>query len=255
MNFFHFQPSKYQKSFSCFLREKALLCLHNLELTEAEMKKYLVIIMAACCLLSGCSMAAQVPQPTAEAPAASAVVVEPLPATINMGNLDNRSLAVSIDKGDIYLDDTGAMRIKFTVYTYDLYDMVDIAALKEGDSISILGEDVAVLSLERGDRGNVIINGGLDVGGHELRTDESGVFYEVGYNDAKSYYAIGEADFSVSPDFVFTDGFDFDNPPVTYYAGDLLTENNGIFHHFVPHNTKIIIENGQIIAMERVYMP
>jgi len=219
------------------------------------MKKYLVIIMAACCLLSGCGMVAHAPQATEEVPAASAVVVNPLPVALDMGTLNNCTVSVSIDKGNIYMDDTGTMRIMFTVYTYDLYDMVDIAALKEGDSINILGENVELSSIERRDNGNVIINGGLDVGGHELRTDESGVFYEVGYNDTKSYYAIGEADFGVSPDFVFTDGFDFDNPPVTYYAGDLLTENNGIFHHFVPHNTKIVIENGEIIAMERVYMP
>lgn len=219
------------------------------------MKKYFAIIIAASCLLSGCGVVSQAPQPTVEAPAAGTVVVNPLPATLDMAGLNNCTVPVSIDKGSIYPDDSGTMRIRFTVYNYDLYDMVDIAALKVGDSINILGENVELSSIERDDEGNVVINGGLDVGGHELRTDGSGVFYEVGYNDAKSYYAIGEADFGVSPDFVFTDGFDFDNPPVSYYADDLLTENNGIFHHFVPHNTKIVIENGEITAMERVYMP
>lgn len=219
------------------------------------MKKYLVIIMAACCLLSGCAAGETASRPAPETPAAAAVVVSPLPATIRMENLADCTVAVSIDAGDIYLDDTGVMRMNFTVYDYELYDMVDIAALKEGDSIVLRGETVQVSSIERSENGSVIINGGLDVGGHQLSTDNSGVFYETGYNDAKSWYAVGEASFKVSPDFVFTDGSDLDNPPATYYAGDFLTEGSGIFYHFVPSNTKIVIEGGEIITMERVYIP
>lgn len=226
------------------------------------MKKYLVIIMAACCLLSGCGLNGQEAQ-SAEAAQSSIeavrddnfAVVKPLPATTDMAGLGNCTVAVSIDKGNIYRDDSGKVQIRFTVYDYDLYDMVDIAALKIGDSITILGGDIAVVSLERDDSGRLIINGGLDVGGYELRTDGTGVYYQVGYNDAKSYYPIGEAVFGVASDFVFTDGIDFDGPPATYSAQELLAEDSGIFFHFVPYNTKLVIENGTIIAMERVYMP
>lgn len=40
-----------------------------------------------------------------------AVTVSPLPCTIDMNALDNCTLAVSFEKGDAYVDDTGAMRL------------------------------------------------------------------------------------------------------------------------------------------------
>jgi len=226
------------------------------------MKKYLLILLAACCLLGGCGVNGQPVQPP-EAPESvqdalppeASARISPLPAAVDMAALGNCTVPVSIDEHGIYTDGSGKIMIQFTVYSYELYDMVDIAALKEGDIISHRGEDIVVSSVSRSDSGRVSINGGLDVGGYELYTDESGVYYFVGYNDAKAYYAIGEAVFGVAEDFVFTDGMDFDNPPVSYTAPQLLDKNSGIFFHFVPHNTKLTVENGAITALERVYMP
>ena len=226
------------------------------------MKKYLLIMLAACCLLGGCGINAQPVQPP-EAPESvqdalppeASARISPLPTAVDMAALGNCTVPVSIDEHGIYTDGSGKIMIQFTVYSYELYDMVDIAALKEGDIISHRGEDIVVSSVSRSDSGRVSINGGLDVGGYELYTDESGVYYFVGYNDAKAYYAIGEAVFGVAEDFVFTDGMDFDNPPVSYTAPQLLDKNSGIFFHFVPHNTKLTVENGAITALERIYMP
>lgn len=181
-------------------------------------------------------------------------VVSPLPSYIDINNLDNCTLAVSLEQGDAYVDDTGAMQMDVTVYAYDLYDMVDIAALKEGDTIIIRGEEVTVTSLERIERG-VLINGGLDENGYELRTDEATVWYEVGYSDIKSYYEVGKATIRISADMNFYDTSDLDKGEVVYYPGDFLTDNAGIMYHFVPHNTSIVIEDGMIIEMYRRYMP
>ena len=155
----------------------------------------------------------------------------------------------------LVVDDSGAMQMKVTVYTYDLYDMVDIATLQAGDTIHINGQDVLVDSLEQDDNGYVAINGGLDNGGYELRHEDSGVFFEIGYSDVKSYYAIGEATLKVSPDFLFTDSSDLDKGDVTYYPGDFLTKDAGIVYYFTPHNTTITIQDGYIISMNRVYTP
>ena len=38
-------------------------------------------------------------------------------------------------------------------------------------------------------------------------------------------------------------------------CSDFLVENSGIDYNFNPHNTSIIIQDGQIIAMNRVYVP
>ena len=185
---------------------------------------------------------------------AANVVVSPLPTYIDMDNLDNCTLAVSLEQGDAYVDNTGAMQMNVTVYDYDLYDMVDIATLKEGDTIIIRGEEVKVTSLERTAMG-LLINGGLDENGYELRTDETTVWYETGYSDVKSYYEVGKATIRVSADMNFYDNSDLDKGEVVYYPGDFLTDKAGIIYHFIPHNTRIVIEDGKIIEMYRNYMP
>ena len=85
-------------------------------------------------------------------------IISPLPVTIDINNLDNCTVAVSLEQGDAYVDDTGAMQMDVIVYTYDLYDMVDIASLKEGDVIVIREQEVKITSLERNEKG-LLING------------------------------------------------------------------------------------------------
>jgi len=190
-----------------------------------------------------------------ESPAPAAKTVSPLPVTIDMNNLDNCTIAVSFEQGDFFTDDAGAIQLKVKVYTYDLYDIVDIAMLAPGDTILLRGEEVLITSLVRTDTGAVQINGGLDVGGYELITNDHTVFFETGYSDVKSYYELGEATLPVSADFIFTDKSDLDNEPVTYYPGDFLTDEADIFYHFVPNSTTITIQDSQVIKMERVYVP
>ena len=240
------------------------------------MKKLLVLLMI-CCMCTACGTkeeAAEVPEQvvdavedeeevteevveevTEEAEVSEGAKISPLPTTIDMNALDNCTLAVSFEEGDAYVDDTGAMQLDVTVYTYDLYDMVDIANLKEGDTIVIQGNEVAVETVETLESGLVFINGGMENGGYDLWHNDSGVYFEHGYNDAKSYYPLGEATFKVSADFEFVDSSDLDKGEVTYYPGDFLTDNAGILYHFVPNNTSIVVEGGQIIQMTRIYTP
>ena len=62
--------------------------------------------------------------------------------------------------------------------------MVDMAALNEGDTIVIRGQEVKITSIERNERG-ILINGGLDNGGYDFGTDDTTVWYECGYSDSK----------------------------------------------------------------------
>ena len=237
------------------------------------MRKLLVLLMI-CCMCTACGLkeeAAEVPEQAVEVAeekeeVTEAAVVEeaettastkimPLPTTIDMNALDNCTLAVSFEEGDAYVDDTGAMQLDVTVYTYDLYDMVDIANLKEGDIIVVQGNEVVVESLETLESGLVFINGGMENGGYDLWHNDSGVYFEHGYNDVKSYYALGEATIRVSADFEFVDSSDLDKGEVTYYPGDFLTSDAGIVYFFTPNNTSIVVEDGQIIQMTRIYTP
>ena len=60
-------------------------------------------------------------------------IINPLPDT-TMENLTDAILSVSLNEGDAYVDDNGRMQMDLKIYTYDMYDMVDIADLKVGQS-------------------------------------------------------------------------------------------------------------------------
>jgi hypothetical protein len=145
------------------------------------------------------------------------------------------------------------MEISLTVYDYDVYDMVDIAQLAVGDTIVVDGKDVVVISREDKD-GFVTINGGLEQGGVDLTSDDSGVYYAVGMDDAKSYHELGRITVPVAEGFVLTDNSDPDHPDETYAAEDLsnLAEDAP---GFVAGNTLATIEHGELTVLARSFMP
>lgn len=183
----------------------------------------------------------------------NAAVIYPLPDT-TLENLNDAILSVSLEEGDAYVDDTGIMRMDVKIYSYDKYDMVDIAMLKTGDVLVTNAGEVAVTSLEYGEDGTVFVNGGLYEDGFNLVTDDSGLFYECGYNDSKNWYEIGQATIRVSTDFEYHDTSDLELGEVVYYPGSFLI-GEVTDYDFTPYNTTIRIENGQIVEMHRVYVP
>ena len=177
----------------------------------------------------------------------------PLPDA-TMENLTDAILSVSLDEGNAYVDDQGRMQMDLKIYTYDKYDMVDIAHLKVGDIVVRHSGEVKVLSKEQNEAGTIYINGGFENGGFDLVTDDCGIFYESGLNDAKNWYEIGEATLRVSVDFK---GIDHANPAqgeVLIYPGDFLI-GAVTNYDFTPYNTTIRVENGQIVEMNRVLIP
>ena len=190
-----------------------------------------------------------------EAPAPVTKTVAPLPITIDVNNLTDCTVAVSIEKEDLLVDNTGARVLPVTVYAYDLYDMIDISMLEVGDIIILRGEEVLVTDLVRTDYGAVQINGGLDAGGYELRTDEHTVYYETGYSDVKTWFELGKAVLTVSENFVFIDNADPEGGTQTFTLEDLFTDTVKHIYGFTPYNTRIVIESGVITQMERIYTP
>lgn len=200
----------------------------------------------------------QVPEPTAaptQAPVPAAKTVAPLPVTIDMNNLTNCTVAVSIEKEALSADNIGAKVLPVTVYTYDLYDMIDIAMLEVGDTIILRQEEVVITDLVRTESGSVQINGGLDMGGYELITNEETVYFETGYSDAKTYFALGSVVLPVSDDFVFIDKADPEGNTAEFNLEDLFTDKVAHIYGFTPHSTRIVIENGVVTQMERFYTP
>ena len=220
-----------------------------------NMKKVILSLLVLCMVLSGCGYSREnhteivVTQPETK----SAAIIYPLPDS-TMDTIENATFAISLEEGDAYVDDTGIMQMKVKVYSYDLYDMVDIAGLKAGDTIVTHSGEVAVSTVERNAYGTILINGGMEEGGIDLFSDDGGVYYETGFNDAKNWYEVGEVTLRVSADLEFRDSMDLEKGEQIYYAGSFLV-GEVTDYYFEPHNTTVRTENGQIVSMERIYTP
>ena len=217
------------------------------------MKKILSVIMAVILslgMLAGCGTKTET-----ESKEPNANIISPLPETLDINALDNCTVAISLEKGGAYVNDSGKMVMDVTVYSYELYDIVDIASLKENDVILRKNEEVKVTEIERLETGLVRINGGEENGGFDLVSNDSTVYYESGMNDIKAYYELGSVTLPVSDEFEYVDESDLDAGAKKYFAGDFLKDDAGIEYNFSPNNTSIVIENGTIIKMNKTYMP
>ena len=235
--------------------------------------KHIALLLILCLLLTGCAasqVAEDIPETNevvtgttenitasedtaATDPTEAPRVISPLPDT-TMDNLTDAILSVSLEEGGAYVDDTGKMQMDLKIYTYDRYDMVDIASIEVGDIIVRHSGEVEVTSVERTETGMVLINGGLENDGFDLVTDESGIYFEVSYNDHKSWYEVGEAKIRVSTDLTFTDSSDLEQGEMTFPAGSFLV-GEVTNYDFTPYNTTVRVEDGQIIEMERRFVP
>ena len=217
------------------------------------MKKVLSIILAVVLslgMLAGCGTKTET-----ESKEPNVNVISPLPETIDINALDNCTVAISLENGGVYVNDSRKMVMDVTVYSYELYDMVDIASLKENDVILRKNEEVKVTEIERLETGLVRINGGEENGGFDLVSNDSTVYYESGMNDIKAYYELGNVTLPVSDEFEYVDESDLDADAKKYFAEDFLKDDSGIEYNFSPNNTSIVIENGTIIKMNKTYMP
>ena len=181
-------------------------------------------------------------------PAQEAKRIEPLAESLDLNALTDATVAASFGAEDISEKD-GKMEISLTVYDYDVYDMVDISQLAVGDTIVVDGKDMVVASREDKD-GFVTINGGLEQGGVDLTSDDSGVYYAVGLDDAKSYHELGKITVPVA----LTDNADPEHPDETYAASDL-AKLAASEPSFTANNTLATIEHGELTVLARSYTP
>ena len=237
------------------------------------MKKVLAILLALSVLALSACVAKQVNSDTQEKPgeevtdqkpdseqseesqtqtAQEAKRIEPLPESLDLNALTNATVAASFGAEDISEKD-GKTEIALTVYDYDVYDMVDISQLAVGDTIVVDGKDMVVASREDKD-GFVTINGGLEQGGVDLTSDDSGVYYAAGLDDAKSYHELGRITVPVAEGFVLTDNSDPDHPDETYAASDL-AKLAASEPGFTANNTLATIEHGELTVLARSYTP
>lgn len=180
------------------------------------------------------------------------VKVSPKPQTINMQNLGNCTLPISLTAKDATVDSSGTMQLKVTVYAYDVYNKADITKLRVNDTIVLRGQEVTVTSLDRSDTGSVTINAGQS-GGWTLSPDSSGDYAERLENDARYWQSLGTAIIRVSADFQFRDSAGAEEK--TYTAAEFFAPDSGISWSFTPGNTSLTVKDGLAVSMIRVYTP
>ena len=203
--------------------------------------------------LSGCGTS---PAPGSESSGSAAQEethrVEPM-----AGSMDVSALAVGDNQftagfrgSDARLDDDGRLVIDLTVYTYDLYDAVEITTLTPGDTLVVKGTEIPVKTVEQGD--GIAVNGGLVNGGIDLTSAGGGTFRVQLENDARDLYEVGTVTLPVGQDCVLTDDADPEDTGRTLYAGDLLGLGDEVFS---PQATTVETVGGTVTAIHRDYMP
>ena len=183
----------------------------------------------------------------------SPVIIYPLPVA-TMYNLTDDRLSVSLEEGDVYLDDTGKLQMQVRIYTYDTYDLVDIALLQAGAKIVTHTSEVDIISIRHLQNGTITINDGWEEDGLTLMTDDSGFYYAIGANDTKNWYEIGKATIRVTVDLQGYDQSDLELSKFIFYLCSFLV-NEVTNCDFTSYNTTIRIEEGQVVELHRMYMP
>mgnify|MGYP004466078815 FL=1 len=203
--------------------------------------------------LSGCGTS---PAPGSESSGSAAQEethrVEPMAGSMDVSALaegDNQFTA-GFRGSDARLDDDGRLVIDLTVYTYDLYDAVEITTLTPGDTLVVKGTEIPVKTVEQGD--GIAVNGGLVNGGIDLTSAGGGTFRVQLENDARDLYAVGTVTLPVGQDCVLTDDADPEDPGRTLYAGDLLGLGDEVFS---PQATTVETVGGAVTAIHRDYTP
>ena len=148
----------------------------------------------------------------------------------------------------------GALR--FTIYTEDCFDIVDINAMAPGDTITFEGNVYTIETVERAD--DLLVNGGMEEGGFNMRPfDEDNCWKVVTEDDYTTWTACGETTLSLADDVTFTDGWDIESAPVTVAGAEAVAEaiHGTELDAFICCNTTVRVEGGRIVEIVRVYMP
>lgn len=180
--------------------------------------------------------------------------IRPLSVFVDMNNPEDCTMPAAFKTSDINLE---AMEMTYTMYSKDYYDAVDINMLQIGDTLLYNGQDMLVESIE--DRGGDLhINGGLDMGGCELRADDGGTYVSRGFDDIATFTEIGKITLPISETLEVSDSINNPNSPVIAGYEDLEDYIEGLEEwssSFTTYNTTVEIRGGKIVAITRIWTP
>lgn len=150
-----------------------------------------------------------------------------------------------------------------TVYGYDSYEKNAIDSLQEGDVISTHldgasdAQDVTINSIERNEStGNVVINGGIEEGGIELRTDND-VYRTLTLDDYPVYYTVGELTLPLAENVTLEDSSADPQASTVKSNGVSAVEEafNADPDSWFCTNTTVSTDNGSVSSIVRIWVP
>ena len=186
-----------------------------------------------------------------EEPQVTGKIVEPMVPEYDFAALADGVYPVYFEAADLT---DGALSL--TVYSEDVFDIVDISTLEPGDALVVNGIPFAIETLERDD--DILINGGLDNGGLTLRAfDEDNCWKVALEDDYSTYTERGDATLSLADDVTFTDGWNIEKEPETFTGAEAVAGaiTGTDMDYFSPLNTTVRVEGGKIVEIVRAYMP
>lgn len=182
--------------------------------------------------------------------------ITPNPCEVDVDNIENGIYHIYISDYGVN-EDNGKLTLDVEINTVETFDIVDINGMAEGDVIFIDGLLLPINSIDYTDWGIININGGLENNGSALRADdESNCFVYAGMDLQKSYKSHGIANLPVSENVKLINQRNL--PDVKEYTG---SEAISLFKEMVHEgplycdNCSIMVENGEIIEITRLYTP
>lgn len=183
-------------------------------------------------------------------------IINPMPYSVDINNIDNGIYSAAIDKSGIKEAD-GKLTVTAEIYTEEDYDIVDINRMAEGDVIYINGQTLTVNSISRTDSGIIEVNGGIENGGSALiAVDESNCFVYAGMDMERSYTLQGVTSLAVSKELKLTDKYDPSEDKV-YTGSDAVMALKEIVEKdsLTCYDCVIMVEKGEIIEITRLFRP
>ena len=186
---------------------------------------------------------------------AASRTVEPMSVELNVSALPNGEYRVAFNRGDIASVTSGIYMNALHIFTMDTYEAADIESLREGDTVVVSGEPIAVDTVELRD-GDVLVNGGLDEGCVFTPVGDGSAYRVNGDDDFATYTERGVTTLPVDTVARFIDGADIEKDPVTVeYDGLYDAIMNASFDFFDEFNTTVTVKDGKVVEIERVYVP
>ena len=180
--------------------------------------------------------------------------IKTLPAGYSIDSLSDCRVPASFNVEDI---NWRGNNLAMNVFAENLYDMVEISQMQKGDTLMYDGIPMIVESVV-GKDGAIEVNGGIEEGGAWLTPYEGGTYRATQFDDHSVYTSLGKKELMISDDFSIVDCGE--NPQDSIIT---ITENQKEYLEALPESrqtfseldTKVLIENGVVTAIQRIWIP